>query len=415
MTTDTIRSTSALDVYRVREDFPILSRQVHGRPLVYLDNAATCQKPRAVIETIDRYYRDVNSNIHRGLHALSEQATAQYEAARDKIRHFINADSTNEIIFTRGATESINLIAQSYARPRLKSGDEVLITHMEHHSNIVPWQIVCDQTGAQLRVAPINDRGELIVEEFEKLLSRRTKVVSIAHVSNALGTINPVKKLTRLAHDAGAVVLIDGAQAAPHLPMDVRDLRADFYAFSSHKLYGPTGVGVLYGQAALLDAMPPYQSGGDMIKSVTFEKTIYNDLPYKFEAGTPNIAGGIGLGAAIDYVTQLGIANIGAWEAELLEYGTQALSAIEGLRLIGTASAKAAVLSFIMDCAHPHDIGTILDRQGIAIRTGHHCAQPVMERFNVPATARASFAAYNTREEIDALVRGIEKVKEVFA
>jgi len=416
-TTQTTRPTPtpALDVYRVREDFPILTVRVHGRPLVYLDNAATSQKPRQVIEAIDHYYRDANSNIHRGLHALSEQATSQYEAARDKVRRFLNADSGNQIIFTRGTTESINLVAQSYARPRLRSGDEVLITHMEHHSNIVPWQIVCEQTGAELRVAPIDERGDLLTDEFERLLTERTKVVSVSHVSNALGTINPVKKLVRLAHQAGAVVLIDGAQAVPHVPVDVRELEADFYAFSSHKLYGPTGVGVLYGRAALLEAMPPYQGGGDMIKSVTFEKTTYNELPYKFEAGTPNIAGGIGLGAAIDYVGRIGLDRIAAWENELLEYGTQALAAVPGLRLIGTAQNKAAVLSFVLDCAHPHDIGTILDRQGIAIRTGHHCAQPVMDRFDVPATARASFAMYNTKEEIDLLVRGIEKVKEVFA
>jgi cysteine desulfurase / selenocysteine lyase len=415
-TTDTSREAAMTDydVDRVREDFPILSRRVHGLPLVYLDNAATCQKPRQVIEAMDRYYRDANSNIHRGLHALSELATNQYEAARSKVRQFINASASNEIIFTRGTTESINLVAQSYARPVLQSGDEVLITHMEHHSNIVPWQIVCEQTGAELKVAPIDDRGELMVEEFRRLLSGRTRVVALAHVSNALGTINPIGELIRLAHDAGAVAMIDGAQAVPHVAVDIRDLDADFYAFSGHKLYGPTGVGVLYGKAALLDVMPPYQGGGDMIKSVTFDKTIYNDLPYKFEAGTPNIAGGIGLGAAIDYVNHIGIDRIAAWENELLGYGTRALEAIDGVRLIGTARRKAAVLSFVLDSAHPHDIGTILDRMGIAVRTGHHCAQPVMDRFDIPATARASFAAYNTRDEIDALVRGIEKVKEVF-
>jgi cysteine desulfurase / selenocysteine lyase len=416
-TAQTSRPTSdpGYDVYGVREDFPILSRKVHGLPLVYLDNAATCQKPRQVIEAVDRYYRDLNANIHRGLHALSEEATAQYEAARDKVRRFLNANAVNEIIFTRGTTESINLIAQSYARSVLRPGDEVLITHMEHHSNIVPWQIVCNQTGAKLRVAPINDRGELILDEFQKLLGERVRVVSISHVSNALGTINPIRQLIKLTQDAGAVAVIDGAQAVPHLRVDVRDLNADFYAFSSHKLYGPTGVGVLYGKASLLEAMPPYQGGGDMIKSVTFEKTIYNDLPYKFEAGTPNIAGGIGLGAAIDYVGHLRMDRIAAWENNLLEYGTSALESIKGVRLIGTAASKAAVLSFVLDCAHPHDIGTILDRMGIAIRTGHHCAQPVMDRFNIAATARASFAAYNTKEDIDALVRGIEKVREVFA
>jgi cysteine desulfurase/selenocysteine lyase len=398
----------------VREDFPILNQLVYGRPLVYLDNAATSQKPATVIDAMTRYYSTDNSNIHRGVHLLSERATQQYEEARVKAQRFINAAAPKEIIFTRGTTEAINLVAGSYGRANVVSGDEVLITAMEHHSNIVPWQILCEEKGARLRVAPINDDGELILEEFAKLLNERTKIVSLAHVSNALGTINPIRAIVEIAHRHNVPVMIDGAQAAPHMKLDVQELDCDFYAFSGHKVYGPTGIGVLYGKASLLDAMPPYQGGGDMIASVTFEKTTYNTLPYKFEAGTPNIAGTIGLGAAIDYVNQIGIERIARYEHELLDYGTEALSQIPGLRLIGTAKDKAGVLSFVLEGVHPHDVGTILDREGIAIRTGHHCAMPVMERFGIPATARASLAFYNTKEEIDALVTGIHKVKEVF-
>jgi cysteine desulfurase/selenocysteine lyase len=361
-----------------------------------------------------RYYSTDNSNIHRGVHLLSERATQQYEEARVKAQRFINAAQPKEIIFTRGTTEAINLVAGSYGRANVVSGDEVLITAMEHHSNIVPWQILCEEKGARLRVAPINDDGELILEEFAKLLNERTKILSLAHVSNALGTINPIRAIVEIAHRHNVPVMIDGAQAAPHMKLDVQELDCDFYAFSGHKVFGPTGIGVLYGKASLLDAMPPYQGGGDMIASVTFEKTTYNTLPYKFEAGTPNIAGTIGLGAAIDYVNQIGIERIARYEHELLDYGTEALSQIPGLRLIGTAKDKAGVLSFVLEGVHPHDVGTILDREGIAIRTGHHCAMPVMERFGIPATARASLAFYNTKEEIDALVTGIHKVKEVF-
>jgi cysteine desulfurase/selenocysteine lyase len=404
----------SFDADSIREDFPILKQLVYGKPLVYLDNAATSQKPTAVIDAMTRYYSTDNSNIHRGVHLLSERATRQYEEARVKAQRFINAAAPKEIIFTRGTTEAINLVAGSYGRANVVSGDEVLITAMEHHSNIVPWQILCEEKGARLRVAPINDDGELILEEFAKLLNERTKIVSLAHVSNALGTINPIRAIVEIAHRHNVPVAIDGAQAAPHMKLDVQELDCDFYAFSGHKVYGPTGIGVLYGKASLLDAMPPYQGGGDMIASVTFEKTTYNTLPYKFEAGTPNIAGTIGLGAAIDYVNQIGIERIARYEHELLDYGTEALSQILGLRLIGTAKDKAGVLSFVLEGVHPHDVGTILDREGIAIRTGHHCAMPVMERFGIPATARASLAFYNTKEEIDALVMGIHKVKEVF-
>ncbi len=404
----------SFDPNRIREDFPILKQSVHGRQLVYLDNAATSQKPNAVIDAITHYYGTDNSNIHRGVHLLSERATLAYEESRLKVQRFINAAESREIIFTRGTTEAINLVAASYGRANVTAGDEVLITAMEHHSNIVPWQILCEEKGALLRVAPINDDGDLVLEEFEKLLNERTKLVSVAHVSNALGTINPIRWIVEIAHRQDVPVMIDGAQAAPHAKLDVKELDCDFYAFSGHKVYGPTGIGVLYGKASLLEAMPPYQGGGDMIATVTFEKTTYNTLPYKFEAGTPNIAGTIGLGAAIDYVNQIGIERIARYEHGLLEYGTEALSKISGLRLIGTAKEKAGVLSFVLDGVHPHDIGTILDREGIAIRTGHHCAMPVMERFGIPATARASLAFYNTRGEIDALVAGIHKVKEVF-
>ncbi len=403
------------DVEKVREDFPILKVRVHGKPLVYLDNAATSQKPQVVIDTISRYYMAENSNIHRGIHFLSLQATRAYEDARDKVKHFLNASHTREILFVRGTTEGINLVAQSYGRTFIKEGDEIVISAMEHHSNIVPWQILCEQVGAKLRVIPINDDGELLIEEYEKLLNKRTKFVSVAHLSNALGTINPVKQIIEMAHRCGVPVLVDGAQAVPHLKVDVQDLDCDFYAFSAHKLFGPTGVGVLYGKANLLEAMPPYHGGGDMISSVTFEKTLYNVLPYKFEAGTPNIAGGVGLGAAIDYLNGIGLETVAAYEHELLSYATEAISRILGVRLIGTAKEKACVLSFVVDDIHAHDVGTILDEEGIAIRTGHHCAMPVMQRFGVPATARASLAFYNTREEIDTLVAGIHKVKEVFA
>jgi cysteine desulfurase/selenocysteine lyase len=405
----------SLDPDAIREDFPILEQMVYGKPLVYLDNAATSQKPRVVIDELTQYYSTDNSNIHRGVHLLSERATASYEAARVKAQRFINAAESKEVIFTRGTTEAINLVANSYGRANVKAGDEVLITAMEHHSNIVPWQILCDEKGARLRVAPINDEGELILEELAALINRKTKIISLVHVSNALGTINPIRAVVEIAHRHEVPVMIDGAQAAPHIRLDVQELDCDFYAFSGHKVYGPTGIGVLYGKAELLDAMPPYQGGGDMIASVAFDKTTYNTLPYKFEAGTPNIAGTIGLGAAIDYVNKLGIERIARYEHELLEYGTEALSQISGLRLIGTAKEKAGVLSFVLDGVHPHDVGTILDREGIAIRTGHHCAMPLMNRFGIPATARASLAFYNTRKEIDALVEGIHKVKEVFA
>ena len=411
----TPNTAANLDVQRIRADFPVLDQEINGQPLVYLDNAATAQKPLAVIRTLDQYYRRYNANIHRGVHTLSERATAAYDGARGKVRDFIGAASEKEIIFTRGTTESINLVAQSYARANLRAGDEILITEMEHHSNIVPWQILCGQIGTRLRVAPINDNGEVMLEEFERLLGPRTRLVSIVHVSNALGTINPVRDMVARAHELGAVVMVDGAQAVPHGRVDVREIGCDFYAFSGHKLFGPTGIGVLYGREELLDAMPPYQGGGDMIKMVTFEKTVYNDLPYKFEAGTPHIAGVIGLGAAIDYVGGIGLAAIQAYEHELLAYATEAVAAVDGVRIIGTAAAKAGVLSFVMDGIHPHDLGTILDHDGIAIRAGHHCAMPVMQRFGVPATARASFAFYNTRQEVDRLVRGLENAKKVFS
>jgi cysteine desulfurase/selenocysteine lyase len=408
-------SADSFDVYAIRRDFPILERKVHGKRLVYLDNAATSQKPQAVIDALTQYYTSQNSNIHRGVHALSELATGIYEAARVKIQHFINAADPSEIIFVRGTTEGINLVAQTYGRAHIGNGDEIVISALEHHSNIVPWQILCEQQGARLRVAPVNDRGELLLDEFEKLLTPKTKLVGIAHVSNALGTIIPLKRVIELAHQRNIPVLVDGAQAAPHLRIDAQALDCDFYVFSGHKVYGPTGIGVLYGKRQLLEAMPPYQGGGDMISSVTFEKTLYNKLPYKFEAGTPDVSGAIGLGAAIDYVNSIGLERIAAHEHDLLVYATQALSAIPGLRLIGTAREKAAVISFVLENVHAHDVGTILDQEGIAVRTGHHCAQPLMQRFGVDATARASFALYNTREEVDALVEGIKKVREVFA
>ena len=408
------KNAPVLDVHKLRRDFPILKQKIQGKPLVYLDNAATTQKPQAVIDALVRYYETSNANVHRGVHHLSEQATLQFEDARVKVQHFLNARESREVIFVRGTTEAINLVVNSFGRKHVQAGDEVLITAMEHHSNIVPWQILCEEKQARLRVAPISDDGELLLEEFEKLLTERTRIVSIVHVSNTLGTINPVSQVIDMAHRRNIPVLLDGAQAAPHMGVDVRELDCDFYAFSGHKVYGPTGVGVLYGKAALLEAMPPYQGGGDMISSVSFEKTTYNTLPYKFEAGTPNIAGVIGLGAAIDYVNAVGMAGITAYERELLAYATAALASIPGVRLIGTAKERAGAVSFVLDGVHPHDVGTILDQEGIAIRTGHHCTQPLMDRFGVPATARAALAFYNTREEIDALVRGIDKVKEVF-
>lgn len=403
-----------LPVETLRQDFPILNRIVRGKPLVYLDNAATTQKPQQVIDAISRYYAETNSNVHRGVHYLSEQATIQYEGARRRVANFLNAESEREVIFTRGTTEAINLVAASFGRKFLREGDEVILTEMEHHSNIVPWQMACDASGAKLRVAPINDRGEVMMDQFRALLNPRTKMVAAVHLSNALGTINPVKEIVELAHSVGARVLIDGAQAVSHLPVDVRDVDADFYVFSGHKIFGPTGIGVLYGKAELLESMPPYQGGGDMIRSVSFQRTIYNDIPYKFEAGTPHIAGAIALAAALDYVENIGLERIAVWEQELLEYGTGLLQEIPGLRLIGTAHQKASVLSFVLESAHPHDIGTILDSDGVAIRTGHHCAEPVMHRFGIPATARASVAFYNTRQELDALAQAIHNVNRLF-
>jgi cysteine desulfurase/selenocysteine lyase len=406
---------AGIDVDALREDFPVLKQTVHGKPLVYLDSAATAQKPTAVVEAIRRFHEVDCANIHRGVHELSQRSTAAYEETRSKVRRFLNAKSTDELIFVRGTTEGINLVASSWGRKFVQAGDEIVISAMEHHSNIVPWQMLCEERGAVLRVIPMNERGELLLDEYEKLLNPRTRMVAVAHVSNALGTINPVRRIVEMAHRAGALVLIDGAQAAPHIKIDLQALDADFYTLSAHKVFGPTGIGVLHGKAKLLEAMPPYQGGGDMIKMVTFAKTTYNDLPYKFEAGTPNIAGGIGFGAALDYVNRIGIDAIAAYEHQLLEYGTAALSAIPGLRIIGTAREKASVLSWVMEGIHPHDIGTVLDRQGIAVRTGHHCAQPVMDFFKVPATTRASLAFYNTFGEIDALVAGLKKVREVFA
>ena len=401
------------DIQKIRAEFPILGERVHGQPLVYLDNAATSQKPNAVIQAIANYYRYDNANIHRGVHLLSQRGTEAYEATRAAAQRFIHARSASEIVFVRGTTEAINLVAQAYGRTHVGRGDEVLITAMEHHSNIVPWQMLCDEKGAKLRVAPINDRGELLLEEYEKLLGPSTRIAAISHVSNALGTINPVKEMIRMAHARGVPVLVDGAQAVPHTRVDVQDLDCDFYAFSAHKMYGPTGIGVLYGKSELLEAMPPYQGGGDMISSVTFEKTTYNKVPHKFEAGTPDIAGVVGLGAAIAYMESIGVDAIAAHEHVLLLYGTERLEATPGVRMIGTAENKAGVLSFVLENIHPHDIGTILDQDGIAVRTGHHCAQPVMDFFCIPATVRASLAVYNTREEIDALVKGIERVKEM--
>ena len=406
---------SALDVERLRAEFPILATTVRGRPLVYLDNAATSQKPGAVIEAVRRYYTTQNANVHRGVYALSEQATAAYEGVREKARAFVNARAVHEIIFVRGTTEGVNLVASSWGKANLRPGDEVLVSAMEHHSNIVPWQIACDAVGASLRVIPMNQRGELQLEEYERLLGGPVKLVAVAHISNSLGTINPVAEMTRLAHARGALVLVDGAQGAPHLPIDVQALGADFYTVSGHKMYGPTGIGLLYGRQELLEAMPPYQGGGDMIKSVTFARTTFADPPARFEAGTPHIAGVIGLGTAIDYLQGLDREAVEAHEQDLLEHATASLAGIPGVRLVGTAARKAAVVSFVVDGVHAHDVGTILDQDGVAVRTGHHCAQPVMDFFGVPATARASFACYNTRAEVDALAAAVQKVRRVFA
>jgi cysteine desulfurase/selenocysteine lyase len=414
MTEERSSQRASFDVAKIRADFPILSRAARGKRLVYLDNAATTQKPQAVIDRIVRYYSEENSNVHRGVHYLSEIATIEFENARATVQRFINAREIKEIVFTRGTTEAINLVAQSWGRANIAEGDEIIITAIEHHSNIVPWQMLCTATGAKLRVAPVFDSGELDVEELERMLSDRVKLVAVGHASNALGTINPIKRIVASAHAHGALVLADGAQGVPHLRVDVQDLGCDFYAFSGHKVYGPTGIGVLWGRESLLEAMPPWQGGGDMILSVSYEKTTYNALPYKFEAGTPNIEGVIGLAAALDYVGGVGLDAIAAYEQELLEYATDRLLAIDGLRIIGRAPEKAAVISFVLEGVHPHDIGTILDREGVAVRTGHHCAQPLMMRFNVPATGRASFGLYNTREEADALVAALYKVIEVF-
>ena len=407
-------AANMFDAERIRAEFPILDQEVNGRPLVYLDNGATSQKPRRVIDAIRHYYESDNANVHRGLHALSERATNAYEGARDTVRAFLNAADRREIVFVRGATEGLNLVAQSWARPRLGPGDDVVITTMEHHSNIVPWQIVCRQTGARLRVAPIHDSGELDMEAFTNLVSERTRIVAVAHVSNALGTINPVEKIVETAHAAGAAVVLDGAQAAAHGAVDVRALGCDFYVLSSHKCYGPTGMGVLYGRADLLEETEPYQGGGDMIRTVSFEESTWNDLPYKFEAGTPHIAGAIGLGCAVEFMTELGLDAIAAHEHDVLEYATEALDEMDGIRIIGTAREKTGILSFVVEGVHPHDVGTIVDRHGVAIRAGHHCAMPLMRRYGVPATSRASLALYNTRADIDALMESLRKVKEIF-
>lgn len=404
-----IKEKNILNINKIRDDFPILKREVNGKPLVYFDNGATSQKPQLVIDTINKYYTFENSNIHRGIHTLSQEATNAYEVARKKVQRFVNAQHEHEIIFTKGTTDSINLVAASFGKKHLKKGDEIIISNMEHHSNIVPWQMICEEKEAVLKVIPINDKGELLMDEFKKLLSPKTKFVSITHVSNTLGTINPVKEIIKLAKEAGALVLIDGAQAVPHTKIDVQDLGCDFYAFSGHKMFGPTGVGILYGKEAILNDLPPYQGGGDMIKTVTFEKTTYNELPHKFEAGTPNIVGGIGLGVAIDYMNSIGLDKIEAYEHELLTYATEQIKQIEGVRIVGEAAKKASVLSFVVDGTHPSDIGMIIDKLGVAIRTGHHCTEPLMNRLNVPGTARASFAFYNTFEEIDIFIAALKR------
>jgi cysteine desulfurase/selenocysteine lyase len=405
---------AAIDPHRLRKDFPLLDQEINGRPLVYLDNAATTQKPRKVIDAITNYYLHNNANVHRGVHTLSQRATDDYEAGREAVRRFINAPTADEVIYVRGTTEGLNLVASSYGKKYFEAGDEVVITGMEHHSNIVPWQILGKEIGIRLRVVPFNDDGELLMDEYESMLNDRTRMVSVVHQSNALGTVNPIITMVEMAHSRGIPVMVDAAQSIPHMPVDVQALGADFLAFSGHKLYGPTGIGVLWGRAELLNDMPPYQSGGEMIRSVTFEETIYNTLPHKFEAGTPDIAGAIGLGTAIEYVEAIGMDRIAAYERALLKYGEEKLAGIEGVRLIGTAPEKGGVLSFVMETAHPHDIGTILDAEGIAVRTGHHCAQPVMAHYGIPATVRASLAFYNTTEDIDALVKAIDRVIEVF-
>lgn len=414
MSSPAANSVATLDVERLRLDFPALHQEVHGKPLAYLDNAASAQTPVQVIDAIRGFYERDRANVHRGVHELSQRATKSYEQARIKVQRFLNAEAYEEIIYVRGATEGINLVASTWGQANIGEGDEILVSALEHHSNIVPWQMLCERTGAKLRVIPMNDAGELEQDAYAGMLSERVKLVAVNHVSNALGTINPVKQMIAQAHAVGAIAMIDGAQATPHMAVDVRNLDADFYVLSGHKVYGPTGIGVLYGKRALLEAMPPYQGGGDMIAYVTFEKTTYNELPYKFEAGTPNIADAIGLGAAVDYAQAVGMDAIAAYEASLLDYATEKVSALGGIRLVGTAKEKASVLSFIIGDVHAHDAGTILDREGVAVRAGHHCAQPVMDYFCVPATTRASFAFYNTREEVDALCRGIEKVKELF-
>lgn len=413
--TEILSKESYFDVMKIREDFPILRSLVHGKPLCYLDNAATTQKPQQVIDALIEYYSSMNSNIHRGVHTLSEKATSAFEGARVKVKNFINARSEKEIIFTRGTTESINLVANSFGRSNLNKGDEILITEMEHHSNIVPWQLIASEKNAVLKVVPVTDSGELILEEFEKLITERTKIISVVYVSNSLGTINPVEKIIEIAHRHGIPVLLDAAQAVSHIPVDVQKLDCDFFAFSGHKLYGPTGIGVLYGKEKILEQMPPFMGGGDMISRVTFTKTTYNELPFKFEAGTSNIADAIGLGAAIDYINSVGLNPISNYEKHVLDYATNELSEVEGLRIIGTAHEKSSVISFVLKNVHPHDVGTFLDFEGIAVRTGHHCTQPLMDRFNIPATSRASFAMYNTIEEADILVRGVKKVIEAFS
>lgn len=397
-----------------KADFPILSRLVHGKRLVYLDNGATTQKPQSVIEAERRFYQESNANIHRGVHWLSQHATDLYEQGRERVRQLLNAAQANEIVFTRGTTEAINLVAQSWACSKLSPGDEIILSGLEHHSNIVPWQLACERTGAKIKVIPLNDKGELDLQQYKQMLGPRVRLVAIAHISNALGTINPVTEMTRLAHDAGALVLVDGAQAVAHQPVDVQEIGCDFYAFSGHKLYGPTGIGALYGRYDLLQAMPPWQGGGDMIRTVSFERSTYADAPQRFEAGTPNIAGVVGLAAAIDYVLDIGLERIAAHEGALLDYGTKALQAVSGVRLIGTAADKAGILSFVVDGIHPHDLGTILDTDGVAIRAGHHCAMPVMTRFGIPGTARASLALYNNRDDIDALVKAIGAAQTMF-
>jgi len=412
-----IKEKKILDINKIRKDFPILSREVNGKPLVYFDNGATSQKPQIVIDTISHYYEFENSNIHRGIHTLSQEATNAYEVAREKIRSFVNAEHSHEIIFTKGTTDSINLVASSFGKKHLKKGDEIIISTMEHHSNIVPWQMICEENGAILKVIPINEKGEIIFDEFTKLISNKTRMVAVTHVSNTLGTVNPIKEIINYVRQhaplsgemEGALILIDGAQAVPHTKVDVQELDCDFYAFSGHKMFGPTGVGILYGKEEILNELPPYQGGGDMIKTVTFEKTTYNELPHKFEAGTPNIIGGIGLGVAIDYMNAIGIDKIEAYEHELLTYATEQIKQIEGVRIIGEASNKASVLSFVVDGTHPSDIGMIIDKLGIAIRTGHHCTEPLMNRFNIPGTARASFAFYNTKEEIDIFIAALKR------